>query len=341
MPFQGNSHEAYWNSYRLLESQLLRLSHSICFDDNQIHVYSSELADIINSACIKIESLAKDIYEEHIWPFQEDNDRIPECFAKGKYKRSADKFDSEKWTRDKYDYHCLVEIDREFSLGKKQIELRLGRFNFRKYGSTIFPFGNISLSDCRGGLWEYSERDIWHKDAHRLKSVDWCKSYQAIKHNYIQSIPEHGTIENAIMVLAAFYLLAVYDACLPYRQFEMEDKADNYAKVIRTLEGQVDTIDAEISRLQSKKKTVKNSIDSIKSNLERSMIQTGKKKIKTDLFSFGIQKNVRVKDESKIPGYFWKQKAPELDRAALKNYLKENGATEYAELVQGESLRIR
>ena len=62
MPFRRNSREAYWNSYRLLESQLLRLSHSIRFDDNQIHVYSSELADIINSACIKIESLAKDIY---------------------------------------------------------------------------------------------------------------------------------------------------------------------------------------------------------------------------------------------------------------------------------------
>ena len=60
------THEAYWNSYRLLESQLLRLSHSIWFNDEQINVYSSELADIINSACIKIESLAKDIYEEHM-----------------------------------------------------------------------------------------------------------------------------------------------------------------------------------------------------------------------------------------------------------------------------------
>ena len=48
-------------AYRLLESQLLRLSHSICFDDEQVNVYSSELADIINSACVKIESLAKDI----------------------------------------------------------------------------------------------------------------------------------------------------------------------------------------------------------------------------------------------------------------------------------------
>lgn len=76
----------------------------------------------------------------------------------------------------------------------------------------FFPSGIFRSVIAEGGLWEYSERDIWHEDAHRLKSVDWCKSYQAIKHNYIQSIPEHGTIENAIMVLAAFYLLAVYDA---------------------------------------------------------------------------------------------------------------------------------
>lgn len=31
--------EAYWNSYRLLEQQLIKLSHSICFDDEQIGVY--------------------------------------------------------------------------------------------------------------------------------------------------------------------------------------------------------------------------------------------------------------------------------------------------------------
>ena len=101
-----NQHEAYWNSYRLLESQLLRLSHSICFDDNQINVYSSELADIINSACIKIESLAKDIYEDHIWPFQEDKDEVPPS-------NTSKNFKPEKWTREnwKFDYNCLVEID--------------------------------------------------------------------------------------------------------------------------------------------------------------------------------------------------------------------------------------
>ena len=210
-------HEAYWNSYRLLESQLLRLSHSICFDDTQINVYSSELADIINSACIKIESLAKDIYEDHIWPFQEDKDEVPPS-------NSAKNFNLEKWTRKnwKFDYNCLVEIDCKFSLSKKQIQLKTEKFHFRKYGSTIIPFGRVSATDALGGYWEHSERDAWYTDLHKLQAVDWLKSYQAIKHNYIQSISEHGTVKNAIMALAAFYLLAVYHSCLPSRQFDVE-----------------------------------------------------------------------------------------------------------------------
>ena len=212
-----NYHEAYWNSYRLLESQLLRLSHSICFDDTQINVYSSELADIINSACIKIESLAKDIYEDHIWPFQEDTDVVPPSFTDKNFK-------PEEWTRKKwkFDYNCLVEIDCKFSLSKKQIQLKSEKFHFRKYGSTIIPFGRVSSTCALGGYWEHSERDTLHIDLHKLQAVDWLKSYQAIKHNYIQSISEHGTVKNAIMALAAFYLLAVYHSCLPSRQFDVE-----------------------------------------------------------------------------------------------------------------------
>lgn len=150
----NNMNEAYWNSYRLLESQLLRLSHSVCFDDNQVNVYSPELADIVNSACIKIESLAKDIYEDHIWPFQMDAGIIPPSY-------NGKQFKIEKWTRDnwKFDHNCLIEIDRRFALSKKRIELKAERFLFHKYGSTLlahFPrknseavFGNI-LSETRG-----------------------------------------------------------------------------------------------------------------------------------------------------------------------------------------------
>ena len=36
-----NTSEAYWNSYRLLEKQLIRISHSIYFDDEQIYAFTT------------------------------------------------------------------------------------------------------------------------------------------------------------------------------------------------------------------------------------------------------------------------------------------------------------
>ena len=125
---------------------------------------------------------------------------------------------------------------------------------------------------------------------------------------------------------------------------EIEEKADNYAKVIRTLEGDVQSVKSEIERLTVKKQTMENNVRRIKESLQTSMIATGKVKFKTQLFSFGIQKNpasVQLKEGTEVPAQFYKQPAPVLDKTMLKNYLKENGAQDYAELVQTESLRIR
>lgn len=125
--------------------------------------------------------------------------------------------------------------------------------------------------------------------------------------------------------------------------YEIEEKADACAKIIKTLDGNIDAIDKEIERLNEKKKTMKNNIAGIKKNLENTMFLTGKRKFKTLLFSFGIQKNpasVVIDDESKIPEEYWKQKAPEIDKKALSTYLKEN-EVDWAHLKQTESLRIR
>lgn len=125
---------------------------------------------------------------------------------------------------------------------------------------------------------------------------------------------------------------------------EIEEKADNYAKVIRTIEGDVQSVKTEIERLTVKKQTMENNVRRIKESLQTSMIATGKTKFKTQLFSFGIQKNpasVQLKEGAEVPAQFYRQPEPVLDKTALKNYLKENGAQDYAELVQTESLRIR
>lgn len=126
--------------------------------------------------------------------------------------------------------------------------------------------------------------------------------------------------------------------------YELEEKADAYAKVIRTLECDVDSVDAEIKRLTDKKRRIQNNIGSMKRSLESTMLELGKKKIKTPLFGFNIQKNppsVNILDESKVPDNFRIKQPDKIDRKSIIAELKESGNTDWAELVQTESLRIR
>lgn len=126
-------------------------------------------------------------------------------------------------------------------------------------------------------------------------------------------------------------------------EFEFEEKADGYAKVVKILEGDIEAIDKEIKRLTEKKNTIKNNISGIKKNLENAMITTGKTKFKTLLFGYNIQKNpvsVSIDDENQIPKDFWIEQEPKLDKKSLAAYLKENEVS-WAHLTQTESLRIR
>ncbi len=126
-------------------------------------------------------------------------------------------------------------------------------------------------------------------------------------------------------------------------EFEFEEKADGYAKVVKMLEGDVEAIDKEIKRLTEKKNTIKNNISGIKKNLENAMLVTGKTKFKTLLFGYNIQKNpasVSIDDETLIPKDFWIEQEPKLDKKSLAAYLKENEVS-WAHLTQTESLRIR
>ena len=125
---------------------------------------------------------------------------------------------------------------------------------------------------------------------------------------------------------------------------EFEDKADGYAKVMKTLDADVSAIKAEIARLTERKKSIETNIDRMKRALESSMRATGKTKFKTTLFSFGIQKNVpsvSILDESKIPEQFLIPQSPKIDKRAIMAALKDGEHYEWAEVVQTESLRIR
>lgn len=124
---------------------------------------------------------------------------------------------------------------------------------------------------------------------------------------------------------------------------EIETKADNIAKVLRDFDGDIEALKSEEERLAKKRKAIENRQKQLKEYLQNAMLVLDKRKFKTDLFSFNIQKNapsLRILDESKIPEDYYK-----IERKLNKNDLKEavkNGLyEEAAELVQTESLRIR
>lgn len=128
---------------------------------------------------------------------------------------------------------------------------------------------------------------------------------------------------------------------------ELEDKADGYAKVIRTLEGDCTVLDGEIKRLTARKKAVETNVKRIKESLQAAMVATGKTKFKTQLFSFGIQKNpasvvMDTEDLSDIDPKYWVIAQPTIDKKAIAADLKAGVVMEgVAHLEQGESLRIR
>lgn len=126
----------------------------------------------------------------------------------------------------------------------------------------------------------------------------------------------------------------------------LEVKAENYAKIIKNLEGDIAAIKSEVDRLSEKKRTIENNIKNMKLTLQSSMEITGKTRFKTGLFSFGIQKNapsvVVDTNINNLPPEFLKFREPEVNKTKLKEAIMNGEDLEgFAHLEQSESLRIR
>ncbi len=128
---------------------------------------------------------------------------------------------------------------------------------------------------------------------------------------------------------------------------EIEKKADGYAKVIRNLEGNLAAVKTEQQKLTEKKNLLESGIKRLKDDLQAVMTATGKRKFKTDLFSFNIQRNggadpvvVDVPTEELPDDLVIVSEKPDLK--AIAAYIKETGDITFAHFAErGESLRIK
>lgn len=128
---------------------------------------------------------------------------------------------------------------------------------------------------------------------------------------------------------------------------EIEDKADNYAKIILEMKADIEAMRQEEIRLQVRRKARENRMETLRGILEENMRAIDKKKFKTALFSFNIQANGGLQplevspDVTDIPMRFLIQQDPVPDNKKIREYL-ENHEVDWARLLpRGESLRIR
>lgn len=137
----------------------------------------------------------------------------------------------------------------------------------------------------------------------------------------------------------------IYDT-LESLDAEIEDKADNYAKLIRELKLEAELVRTEEERLHARRKRMEARADLLKNCLEENMRFIGKTSFKTALFSFNIQSNggpqpLEISAVTEIPMRFLIQQDPVPDNEKIRKYLKEH-EVEWARLLpRGESLRIR
>ena len=124
----------------------------------------------------------------------------------------------------------------------------------------------------------------------------------------------------------------------------IEDKADGYVAVIKTLEGDNKAIDEEIKRLRQRKTSNQNGVKRLKESLQEVMEQTGKEKFKTALNSYSIANNppsLDITDESSIPKQYYIEQQPKLDKKELLKVVKDGLEIKGVELKQSRSLRVR
>ena len=117
----------------------------------------------------------------------------------------------------------------------------------------------------------------------------------------------------------------------------LEEKADNYVRVIKNVKSDVDGYEAEAKRLMKKASAGKNLIERLKQTMLESMKMTNTPKIETSIGRWSTQMNPMscdVTDPDKVPARFHVPQPDKIDKAAM---IREHKAT--GELFDGAEFR--
>ena len=127
---------------------------------------------------------------------------------------------------------------------------------------------------------------------------------------------------------------------------DLKAKLENCCKYIKNEEASIKGLKEEEARLKAKRTAAENRISRLKVLMQNVMMTAGEKKLPCGTFTVSIQKNpesvvVDEHDITKIPKEYLKFAEPEVDKAKIKEALKDGAEFSFAHLTQTEGVRIR
>ena len=156
--------------YKRLEEEVLKLSDTIFFDDDQLRVYSLTIGDLIIRCAVEVEAVSKELY-----------------LRLGGVEKPLDKNGDERDLY--YDTDCIKLLVETWAVNKKKLQISNPNMYFTPAKSIITP---LHKAHKRG-----------------TSSSKWQQAYQAVKHYRTRSIKK-ATIANLLNALGALYILNLY-----------------------------------------------------------------------------------------------------------------------------------
>lgn len=138
-------------------------------------------------------------------------------------------------------------------------------------------------------------------------------------------------------------LTETLETALSINKTELENKARNYAYVVKSLETDIDAIDNEIKRLQALKTARNKTIDVLKETVKNAMQLYGIEEIKTSTLklSFRRSESVEVNADVISESYCTKKVVLTPDKARIKEAIKSGVCVTGASLNVNWNLQIK
>lgn len=134
------------------------------------------------------------------------------------------------------------------------------------------------------------------------------------------------------------------ETALAITEEQLQNKSVAYSFVIKQMDADIDTIDAEIKRLQALKKQREKASQYLKERIKHAMELFSIEEIKTPLVKINFRKSesVEVDDVNQLPAAFKVVKVTEqADKAAIKAALKDGADIIGCSIVQHRNLQIK